>query len=331
MYKYLTMRTFLTILFQFKLSLSQAQFHFGSAGITLQKGAVLSYDNLSLEPDTDLTLRNNTIQKSPMPIPGNPNGSINRVYRFDNAIAFSGRVILSYLPAELNGNSENDLEIAYAWDENQGATVTTGSARDLARHQVSNHISATKLMLLSASSAGNALPVSLVYFTVEPEGHTAHLRWSTTSELNADRFEIERSNDSKTWVSAGSVNAYGNGFSAVQYTFSDLNVNEETIYYRLKMIDLDGSFAYSNIRSLNFGMAGTPVIYPNPAGDQLSFKNIKAGGSISVSVNDISGRFLFKETMLPGENLTVRNLKPGVYILKMEQNGRLNTQTFVKR
>ncbi len=123
-----------------------------------------------------------------------------------------------------------------------------------------------------------SLPVTLVSFKAAQQENTVQLSWQTTGEVNASHFDIQRSSDAKSFEGIGSVAAKGSG----KYTFSDNSPFDYAqgsplssaaaaalAYYRLKMIDLDGTYAYSEIRSVSFKKAGNVIsqdnLYPNPS------------------------------------------------------------------
>lgn len=331
------MRKLLLILTVLKLTHSHAQFSAGAEGITIKAGTEVSFENLSLLPSSDLVIENNTLEMSPIALSGSPNGSINRVYRFGTALNFSGVAAISYLPGELNGNTESSLQILYALDESQGFTVTSGSTVDMALQKVSNVLSDINLTVFSASGPISPLPVRLVRFSVSSEGRTAVLKWSTSEEINADRFEIERSLDAKKWTRIGEKSAVATAGTVQNYTFTDADVADKMYYYRLKMIDRgqsgsDGNFAYSQIRNVRFSLPDSPVVFPNPVLDKLSIHNIPTGEGMTVSIYGITGLLHFEGTLSSGESLQTKSLAPGIYVLKMKPaGGRQSTHTFVKQ
>jgi len=119
----------------------------------------------------------------------------------------------------------------------------------------------------------NPLPIELTSFEVLAKNSMHQLTWSTATEIEASHFEIEHSNDGGVWEIIGMVNAAGEGLIQQSYTFDHLpNSVFSTHYYRLKMIDLDGSFEYSNIRSIEMNSANTFQIAPNPFNNWVSIK-----------------------------------------------------------
>lgn len=121
------------------------------------------------------------------------------------------------------------------------------------------------------------LPVTLTQFTVGKEGSKARLQWTTTSETGASYFEIQRSGDAKRWFSLGAVSAVGESSGAVMYQFTDTLLTIGVVYYRLKMMDLDGSYSLSTIRSLQMGDIGQLSLYPNPAKERVYLNSLAIG------------------------------------------------------
>lgn len=120
-----------------------------------------------------------------------------------------------------------------------------------------------------AQTMNLALPVNMIHFTASCEGNQAVLNWATSSESNSKGFGIQRSSDSRNWQTVGFVSSKAtNGASKAinQYQFIDHNTASGTHYYRLKMTDMDGPFAYSNIASVSFAdVADDAFLDPSPA------------------------------------------------------------------
>jgi hypothetical protein len=92
-------------------------------------------------------------------------------------------------------------------------------------------------------------PVELASFSVRKEGNNAALQWTTASEQNASYFSVEKSDDATHFAEIGMVNAQGTSSNLLSYGYEDKHFNG-TSYYRLKMIDKDGSYKYSGIIAL---------------------------------------------------------------------------------
>lgn len=167
-----------------------------------------------------------------------------------------------------------------------------------------------------------SLPVTLASFTVsanntEPGQTTALLRWSTTTESKSERFEIERSADGKNWNTIGQVKAEGNSTSLQEYSFTDLRPMRGTNLYHLKMIDTDGSFAYSIMRSIDHERASELILYPNPVADRL-FIDAGSGKTVhQVEIRNITGQIIGQYPYDNHAGISVKALTPGMYYVKV--------------
>ena len=91
----------------------------------------------------------------------------------------------------------------------------------------------------------------MLYFSGKTVNKTNVLTWATATEQNNSGFEVERSTDGTSFIKIGLVHGAGNSTSQKEYSFTDSRViANRTTYYRLKQIDLDNQFEYSNIISL---------------------------------------------------------------------------------
>jgi hypothetical protein len=145
----------------------------------------------------------------------------------------------------------------------------------------------------------DVIPVELTSFTASIINGSVTLNWQTATEINNSGFEIERSvisNEVKNliWEEIGFVNGYGTTTSAKQYSFTDNSPLSGNLYYRLKQMDFDGSFTYSNELEVNFnGVVSDFVLeqnYPNPfnPSTQISWQSA-AGSHQTLKVFDVLG------------------------------------------
>ncbi|MCF0069466.1 S8 family serine peptidase [Dyadobacter sp. CY261] len=159
---------------------------------------------------------------------------------------------------------------------------------------------------------GTALPVRLASFLAKADGNTTRLEWLTAEEKNADHFEIERSADALTWGTLpGQIPAANEGRS--RYNATDELPTAGVNYYRLKMVDMDRTFAYSQIVSVDFGNqeGASVVLFPNPVTDKL---NIRTGNRrlAKVSLYSQSGHEVYS-VGANNHSLDVAQLVPGVH------------------
>ena len=181
----------------------------------------------------------------------------------------------------------------------------------------------------------NPLPVELTSFSAKIIGKTILLKWQTATEINNFGFEVERKilnqvqNDNTGWEKIGFVNGNGNSNSPKDYSFIDKNPDGVAeIKYRLKQIDNDGQFHYSDIININFLTNDFELYqnYPNPFNPSttISFK-LPMTGNVTLKVYDILGSEIetlldeYKEAGIYSISFNSQSILPsGVYIYKIE-------------
>jgi hypothetical protein len=154
------------------------------------------------------------------------------------------------------------------------------------------------LAFASAAGGVNALPVEFISFTGEKTGVANQLFWTTATEVNADYFELERANDALDFVKISRLSAAGNSNQLLDYAYTDSNPFKLS-YYRLKQVDFDGSFEYSNtisidrdLASLNNTGSDEMLIYPNPtkaSNVNLRF-HLSENKDVEIRVIDVLGQ-----------------------------------------
>jgi len=168
---------------------------------------------------------------------------------------------------------------------------------------------------------GNPLPVILSGFTaaLNSDG-SAKLVWETKLEQNSSRFEIERSATGSAWSTVGTVQAKGNSSVASSYAYTDGSPLQGANYYRLKMIDLDGSAIYSEVRVIETAVINHISFFPNPARD---FVNVTLGGmstsTATVRLINQAGAVLQEKKAQAGTTVTfsLQQYNTGFYVLSV--------------
>lgn len=231
--------------------------------------------------------------------------------------------------------------IKYTWN-GEGAVNKTGSSVDIQAPMVdgtymytvkTNRDGCSAKIATTSIVVGNPLPVTLTSFTATKAEKVALLNWATTMETNSDRFEIEHSTEGKNWDVLGSVKSNGETNQTLsKYSFTDAQpVNGENLY-RLKMIDNDGSYAYSRIQSVIFEMGNLAVAYPNPAINKLTITADDWSKIDKVQIINLSGAIIYESDNKAGPEINVSELTPGTYVLRLvHTSGSQETQKFVKR
>lgn len=179
------------------------------------------------------------------------------------------------------------------------------------------------------------LPVILSSFKVSANENNALLQWSTTSEFNSDRFEIEHSTDAKNWTLAGTVKAQFESNGTRQYEFTHREVINGNNFYRLKMIDhaaarTNETFTYSRITQVSFKDNYSFTLYPNPATDHFTVQGAESLSDVKVNIYTNFGKLV--STSANKENVDVSHLPTGIYIVTLTNNNAiLHSETIVVR
>jgi len=167
--------------------------------------------------------------------------------------------------------------------------------------------------------SGNTLPIILSGFVAAVNGDgSVKLGWETKMEQNSSRFEIERSATGSNWSTVGTAQAKGNSTSATSYSYTDGSPLQGANYYRLKMIDLDGSAVYSEVRVIETAAVSHISFFPNPARDYV---NVTLGGmstsTATVRLINMAGAVLQEKKAQAGSTVTfsLDQYAKGVYIL----------------
>ena len=164
-------------------------------------------------------------------------------------------------------------------------------------------------------------PVELTTFKAKKvDDSQSLLTWATASELNNDRFEVERSVDGVNFEMIGEVAGQGTTTIAQDYDFVDARPAIGTNYYRLRQVDYDGTFAYTDIEHLQFGETQQSFsVFPNPVSDQLYLTTPFIGNeSVEISVFNNLGQLVLQQSFVAGGRhaLNTIDLANGLYLIQ---------------
>ncbi len=170
------------------------------------------------------------------------------------------------------------------------------------------------------------LPLILTSFEATQAGNTALLTWETASEQNSDHFVVERSKENKKWNEIGRVKASGNTNRTTNYNYKDGLPFDGNNYYRLRMVDKDGSAKLSQVRMLVFkGTTNNLQIVPNPTRNEASIVfNSAPQGNIAVKiVNQYGQVVLVRQVANAGRiyKLDLAGLAQGMYVVIIQGEG----------
>lgn len=177
-----------------------------------------------------------------------------------------------------------------------------------------------------------ALPVTILDFTAELKNESVIVKWYATYETSFKEFEIERSTDGVSFYKIAAIQ----GRNLATYSFTDENLpSASVVYYRLKMIDIDGKYNYSKVASIrlnnNFSNA---VVAPNPvtSGElKIKLKNELTGNS-NLQIFDFTGRIIKSDVINKKSTIITQNiskLPAGRYFVKITNDTEVINTSFV--
>ena len=177
------------------------------------------------------------------------------------------------------------------------------------------------------------VPVSLLSFSANMKDNEVFLKWSTTNEVNAGYFEVERAYEGQEYVAVGTVNS--NSFSGIQYyQIVDRKLpSAKQLLYRLKMVDKDGKFTYSNVIKVD-NRSFTLQAYPNPVTNFLKLEHGPASAAAEFRIMNAAGKLVqrFFPTIGSTYNLIpVEALSSGTYFIQYLNGLENYSLSFIKK
>ncbi len=164
--------------------------------------------------------------------------------------------------------------------------------------------------------ANGSLPLRLLSFSASNNGKDVLLSWNTDNEMNSFYFDIEFSGNGSSFTKLGAVSARnlsGNN----QYHFTHLSPVNNVLFYRLKLVDVDGKFVYSKIISVTRSKTLQVVLYPNPASNSIRVTNCNAEEVQEIQVLNSNGSLVMTGKANNQLQFNISHLSAGVYVLKV--------------
>jgi hypothetical protein len=226
-----------------------------------------------------------------------------------------------------------------AWNATTAGTPTSvgGSNYQLPSGNITMTNSPTYYLSLGN---GQALPVTLVAFNANYKDGRVNLNWLTASEINNSHFEIERSATGADWAMIGTVQGNGNSQHMNSYVFTDNLlgvVPTGTFYYRLKQVDFNGNFAYSEIKSVTIaGQVSSVSTYPNPTVDVLNVNwTSNSDANSIITIKDLSGKELYSEVVsgagVMSKQIDMTTYKTGTYFVQLVSDNNVTSKMIVRK
>lgn len=245
-----------------------------------------------------------------------------------------GKYSNSYFPHVINGTFDDNC--VYGAESKIIASEISGNTSSLFADflTINSHYLEFKIEEFSefwfhGNSNGNTspLPVELAKFNAKCENNEVKISWSTYSEVNNDKFIIERSTDLENWNLLNTVIGAGNSNSLLHYAISDSRPLSNLSYYRLTQVDFDGNRKIYSPTSVSCNVTDVEIsIYPNPASDYLILNFGSTVSDAMIDFIDMQGKSVRQENI---ENLSNSNevkinrndLASGIYLIRVQING----------
>ncbi len=181
------------------------------------------------------------------------------------------------------------------------------------------------------------LPVELLYFSAKLKEKTVLLNWSTASEINNAYFEVQRSRNNEVFETIDIVNGAGNSTSVNSYTAADESPYEGVSYYRLRQVDYDGKFDFSQVvpvevgggKKFHFIFASTAEL---PGKVTIGYES-NSIDPIEIKIANTLGNQILETVVFPDEgfnknDIHLPELAEGIYFISLASNGRILTKRF---
>lgn len=174
----------------------------------------------------------------------------------------------------------------------------------------------------------NALPVELLDFWSEVRPTSIVLNWRTASEINTKGAFVERRTADSSFEAIGWVDGAGNSSQVQTYTYNDLDVEDGvTYFYRLRLVDLDGTFSFSKTIKVSLDVADSAIeVFPNPVNNDFKLRiSSDTNESVVIYMYDLSGRVIMEKRVdvVQGQNVHRMNsesLENGIYLISVKSD-----------
>ena len=197
----------------------------------------------------------------------------------------NGSFVLALTIGVTGGSGLTNFSIA---DESSGIFTDFGIRSSL------NLLGVNQLAAISSPGILNnvALPLELIRFDAKKNKSQVELEWEVANEVGVDKYEIERSSEVNIFTTIGAVTSLNELHNIYRFVDSEIS-SIGNHYYRLKMIDLDGSFSYSKLIPITFDTDSPISIFPNPANNTLTIKYSELEIGRFFNIEDTSGKSIY--------------------------------------
>lgn len=285
------------------------------------------------------------------------NNQVQRTYRFTVKNTNTNQTITLnsysvYRDDNLSGSFDPDDDVRVGFDQTQRVLLpndsfaidpTTyegnmGTTRDQKLFVVLDVLGVINdIFTACAQVSCGSLPVRFTSFQAQIKSGRARLYWSTATEQQNKGFEIERRTDHTAFQPIGFVASKafnGNSSSVLHYEFADETIQKPgRVYYRLKQIDYDGKYAYSDVKNVYLTFPAKVSVFPNPSSGNISILVPPTISKYDLILSDQHGNHLRRWINARSSFVQIAQLRPGIYWLTLhdpEQQKRFTERIVVQ-
>ncbi len=194
------------------------------------------------------------------------------------------------------------------------------------QYKITNAPCAASTNNVVISSSCTILPVTLRGFSIIEKNCTAVLSWISETEINLNKYEVEYSTNATAYNKIGELLGKGSNNS---YSFTNKILIDGKGYYRLKVVDIDGKYSYSDIIVSNVKCGGKLIsVFPNPANNILDINVEGYSTKLKMSFIDMSGRLIMQNQLSNGINkIDCSKISSGTYTITCkDENGNVENR-----
>lgn len=172
-----------------------------------------------------------------------------------------------------------------------------------------------------------ALPVELISFTGMKTANGNLLNWTTATEIDNSHFDVQVSDDGVVWRTIGTVQGNGTSMDEHNYGYLDQHASGSVHYYRLKQVDFDGSYAYSEVITIQSENVDFEFeVLENGTNPNVSFGALE--GSVSVKLYSVSGQLVADQLVAQSNTFVASNyaVSSGMYMLVASYKGEVKSK-----
>jgi hypothetical protein len=261
-------------------------------------------------------------------------GAVNRTWIINEAVAGGSNATIT-----LQWNGTNELGgfnrgASYVARYNGTTWTSNASGAAIGTNPYTRTLTGVTAFSPFGVGSGSTLPVDFLSFHAVKQNKSALLDWETASETNNDRFEIERSLDGNTFEYVSTVKGKGNSSIVTRYQTIDEQAwgvanaaGMNTVYYRLKQIDFEGTYSYSDVRVVDMSSKHQQAqVHPNPFSHEANIVLVsKLAGEAQIIITDLNGKVVTQQAAQITEGYNniaiqqIEGLAVGMYFVTIKQ------------